>query len=110
MDRLQQLSKQHLQPVIKQLQEPKKAILNRQIHRRDVDRLVRLKDLMGPFIQDFSQTAHALRHQAFKVLILPKRDLTNICNTLQGTLVATEDLFCMLCSPAAGLQGRKSII
>ncbi|CAK0784129.1 hypothetical protein CVIRNUC_007332 [Coccomyxa viridis] len=67
MGRLQQLKEQHLRPVIKQLQEPKKAILNRQIHRQDVDRLIRLKDLMGPFIQDFSRTAHALRHQAFKV-------------------------------------------
>ena len=67
MGRLQQLNKRHLQPVIRQLQESRQAILSRQIHRRDVDRLIRLKDLMGPFIQDFSQTAHALRHQAFKV-------------------------------------------
>lgn len=126
MGRLQQLKEQHLRPVIKQLQEPKKAILNRQIHRQDVDRLIRLKDLMGPFIQDFSRTAHALRHQAFKVRILPKADSANICSTLQGTLAAIEDLFCICalqwqackagsqkvssaCSSMAGVQGGPGV-
>ena len=108
MDRLQQLNKQHLQPVIKQLQEPKKAIVSRQIHGRDVDRLIRLKDLMGPFIQDFSRTAHALRHQAFKVYILPTADLIDACISLQWTLAGTEDYFCTLFSPVAGLQGRNA--
>jgi len=53
--------------MVEQLQEPKTELMKRQIQRRDVDRLIRLKDLAGPFIQDFSQTAHALRRQAFQV-------------------------------------------
>ena len=90
MDRLQQLNKQHLQPVIKQLQEPKKAILSRQIHRRDVDRLIRLKDLMGPFIQDFSRTAHALRHQAFKVFTLSTAEYLMYASPCRGILQSLE--------------------
>ena len=41
--------------------------MKRHIRRRDIDRLIRLKELMAPFVQDFSQTAHALRRQAFQV-------------------------------------------
>ena len=67
MRRLQQLNERHLRPIIAQLQEPKAQLLKRHIRRRDIDRLIRLKELMAPFVQDFSQTAHALRRQAFQV-------------------------------------------
>ncbi len=67
MRRLQQLNERHLRPIIAQLQEPKAQLMKRHIRRRDIDRLIRLKELMAPFVQDFSQTAHALRRQAFQV-------------------------------------------
>lgn len=67
MRRLQQLNERHLRPIIAQLQEPKAQLMKRQIQRRDIDRLIRLKELMAPFVHDFSQTAHALRRQAFQV-------------------------------------------
>ena len=70
MRRLQQLNQRHLRPIIAQLQEPKAQLLKRHIRRQDVDRLIRLKELMAPFVQDFSQTAHALRRQAFQVYLL----------------------------------------
>ena len=70
MRRLQQLNQRHLRPIIAQLQEPKAQVLKRHIRRQDVDRLIRLKELMAPFVQDFSQTAHALRRQAFQVYLL----------------------------------------
>jgi hypothetical protein len=69
MRTLQRLNERHLWPIIEKLQEPKAAILKRQICQRDIDSLTTLKDLMGPFIREFSQTAHALRRQAFQVLL-----------------------------------------
>ena len=69
MRTLQRLNERHLRPIIEKLQEPKAAILKRQIRQRDINSLTTLKDLMGPFIQEFSQTAHALRRHAFQVLL-----------------------------------------
>ena len=69
MRTLQRLNERHLLPIIEKLQEPKAAILKRQICQRDINSLTTLKDLVGPFIQEFSQTAHALRRHAFQVLL-----------------------------------------
>jgi hypothetical protein len=66
---LQRLNERHLRPIIEKLQEPMTAISKRQIRQRDINSLTTLKDLMGPFIREFSQTAHALRRQAFQVLL-----------------------------------------